>query len=287
MPVEPARAQEFRQRLLDVNWKDVGEWEPEDYIAGMRAYIESDDPVWPNDDRHYRDVTIFLQRQAPDPDALRTLIGPYDGTTVDAQLLKRDKIAQTVLHSYMWRVWNQDPAVAKLWENIVYTGIHFSFEPVYGASHPGAGESLGEFFSDPAVTACPESEAAFRKHLDALMVKWRARVTRKASSLFFGNLLRHVGPDVADTLFAEWKGMDANERVDLLRRTAGMEDLGRPSREQAVSALLDDSMEVREAAFDFLAGFGAPLAELDASSRDDAIEKALPALRRWAAETKS
>ena len=77
--------------------------------------------------------------------------------------------------------------------------------------------------SDPEVTACDESEAAFRRHFDAMMVKWRARVTRKATSLFFGNLLRHVGPDVADLLYGEWKGMDANERVDLLRRTAELQ----------------------------------------------------------------
>jgi hypothetical protein len=265
----------------------VGEWKPEEFIAGMRAYIDSDDPVWPNDDRHYRDLTIFLRREKPDPDSLRSLLGPFAGTQVSAQLLKRDKVAQAVLHSYMGRVFREDPAVAALWDNIVYTGVHFSFEPVYGASHPGAGESLGEFFSDPEVTACDESEAAFRRHLDAMMVKWRARVTRKATSLFFGNLLRHVGPEVADLLYGEWKGMDANERVDLLRRTAGLEELGRPGREQAVHALLDDSMEVREAAFDLLNDLSAPLADLDASSPDDSIEKTLPALLRWAAETKS
>ncbi|MHC4938606.1 MAG: hypothetical protein ACYTHK_06525 [Planctomycetota bacterium] len=253
----------------------------------MRAYIESDDPVWPNDDRHYRDLTIFLRRERPDPDSLRPLLGAYDGDQVNAQLLKRDKVAQCVLHSYMGRVFRGDPAVAALWDNIVFCGIHFSFEPVYGASHPGAGESLGEFFSDPEITACAESEAAFRNHLDAMMEKWRGRVTRKASSLFFGNLLRHIGPDVADVLYREWKGMDANERIDLLRRTAGMEELGRIGRQQAVNALLDDSMEVREAAFDLLADLSAPLGDLDASSRDEDVEKALPALLRWAAETKS
>ena len=72
-----------------------------------------------------------------------------------------------------------------------------------------------------------------------------------------------------------------------MRRTAGLEKLGRPGREQAVHALLDDSMEVREAAFDLLSDLSAPLADLDASSRDDSIEKTLPALLRWAAETKS
>jgi len=253
----------------------------------MRAYVQSDDPAWPNEDRHYRDVTIFLERARPDPDSLRALIGPYDGTQVDTHLLKRDKIAQVVLHSFMGRVAKGDAEAAALWDNIVYGAIHFSFEPVYEASHPGVAVSLAEFFSTPEIPACDESRAAFRKYLDALVAKWKARVTRKATSMFFGNVLRHLGAGAADSLFAEWDGLDTNERVDLLRRAAGLDALGRPGRERAVAALLDNSMEVRDAAFDLLGGFEAPLGDLDASSRDAEIEKALPALRRWAAETKS
>jgi len=218
---------------------------------------------------------------------LRPLLGPDEGGEVDTRLLKRDKVARAVLHSFMGRIARDDPAAARLWDNVVYAGVHFAFEPVYAASHPAVAESLVEFFSTADIPACDESEAAFRRHFDALMEKWRARVTRKSSSMYFGILLRHVGPDAANRLYQEFAGMDANERVDLLSRTKGYEELSRASREVAVGALLDPSMEVREAAYELLESLAAPVGEFDASSRDEDIEKSLPGLRRWAAETKS
>jgi len=271
-----------------VDWKEVGAWQPADFVAGMRRYIESDDPAWPNEDRHYRDATIFLERQRPDPASLRPLLGPDATAIVDTHLLKRDKVAQVVLHSFMGRIAKGDDQAAALWDNVVYATIHFAFEAVYEASHPGVAESLVEFFSDDRVLASDESEAAFRRYLEPLVEKWRGRVTRKASSMFFGNLLRHVGADAANRLFREWDDMDENERVDLLRRAAYLDEgLDRGARTRAIDALLDDSMEVREAAWSLLSGLSAPLGDLDAGSRDEEIEKVLPQLRSWAAETKS
>ena len=55
----------------------------------------------------------------------------------------------------------------------------------------------------------------------------------------------------------------------------------------AVEALLDDSEEVRSAAFDALKKHGAPVGELDPSAPDRRIEAALGPLRRWAAKTQS
>jgi hypothetical protein len=112
-------------------------------------------------------------------------------------------------------------------------------------------------------------------------------VTRKATSLYFGNLLRHMGPGVADRLYAEWEGMDGNERYDLLRRTDGNETLGPDSRVRLVHAILDDSYEVREAAFENLRGLEAPLGDLDASAQESRLEAARPALLKWASKTDS
>ena len=260
----------------------------------MQAYVDSDDPVWPNDDRHYRVLSNYLVRTQPAPSDLRPLLGAHRGAPiVDVHLLKRDKIARAVVHSMMGRIWrsNEDGAKGEdttaLWEAIVYASIHFSFEPVYEASHPGTSESLAEFLSDPDIPACAESKAAVEQHFDELLARWRKRVTRKASSLFFGNLLRHVGPNAAEALFGEWEGMDENERYDLLRRTQGREGIGRAVRLVVVEALLDESYDVREAAVDLLREWRAPIEDLDGSASDDEIGKRLAALREWAAKTDS
>jgi hypothetical protein len=292
-PEPPGRGREFRRRLLEEDWNEVGEWKADDLVRGLFGYVDSDDPAWPHDDMHYRSLQRFLARERPDPAGLRPLIAAHRGKDeVDTHLLKRDKIARAVVHSFMMRIdrarrRGQPDEVAALWDGLVFAGIHFSFEAVYEASHPGTGESLAEFFSDPEMPACAESKAAFERHIDALMKKWRARVTRKATSLYFGNLLRHMGPGVADRLYAEWEGMDGNERYDLLRRTDGNETLGPDSRVRLVHAILDDSYEVREAAFENLRGLEAPLGDLDASAQESRLEAARPALLKWASKTDS
>ncbi len=280
-----------------MDWTDVGEWKPDDLVRGLRGYIDSEDTVWPPEDPHYEKLERFLIRERPDPASLRPLIGAYWGEVqVDMHLLKYDKIARCVVHSFMGRIWldankrkpdEPHDDLAALWEGLAYAGVNFSFMPVYESSHPGTGESLAEFLADPEIHASDESRAAFERHWDALLVKWRARVTRKASSMYFGNMLRHVGVPAADRFFAEWDRMDENERYDLLRRADGIGPLAPPARRVVVDALLDDSFEVRQAAHDLLTSLGAPLAGLEASAREERIEKMLPALREWAGKTKS
>jgi len=291
---KPSRAREFRRRFLDVDWKDVAEYETKDLVLGLRGYIDSDDPVWPNDDRHYDVLTNFLVRTQPDPKGLLPLLGEHEGKQqVDMHLLKRDKIARALVHSLMGRVWranereSEGDDLVAVWDAIVYTAVYFSFEAVYEASHPGTSESLAEFFSDPKIMSCDESRKAFEHYADELVARWGKRVTRKASSMFFGNMLRHLGPGAADRLYGEWEGMDANERYDLLRRSLFLDPFGPVSRLAVVNALLDDSFDVRGAAADLLTRLEAPLGDLDGSAQDEAIEKALPALREWAAKTKS
>jgi len=291
---KPSRAREFRRRFLAIDWKDVGDYETKDLVLALQGYIDSDDPVWPNDDRHYDVLTNFLERTKPDPRDLLPLLGEHRGQQrVDMHLLKRDKIARAVVHSLMGRVWRANERgaggedVAAVWDAIVYSAVYFSFEPVYGASHPGTSESLAEFFSDSKIMSCDESQRAFERHAADLIARWRKRVTRKASSMFFGNMLRHLGPGASELLYAEWEGMDANERYDLLRRSRNLDPLGPVSRLAAVNALLDDSYDVREAAADLLASLEAPLGDLDGSAPDEQIEKALPALREWASKTHS
>lgn len=263
-------------------------------MLALQGYIDSNDPVWPNDNRHYDVLTKFLIRTKPDPKELLPLLGEHRGEQkVDMHLLKRDKVARAVVHSLMGRVWRvkergvggeEMPAV---WDAIVYTAVYFSFEAVYEASHPGTSESLSEFFSDPNIVSCDESRDAFERYADEVIVRWRKRVTRKASSMLFGNMLRHLGPPAAEMLFAEWEGMDANERYDLLRRAQTVDPLGRVSRSATVNALLDDSYDVRGAAAELLGRLKAPIGDLDDSASDEEIEKLLPTLREWASKTDS
>ena len=290
----PSRAREFRRRFLEIDWKDVGDYEVKDLVLALQGYVDSSDPVWPNDDRHYDVLTNFLVRTQPDPKGLLPLLGEHRGAQkVDMHLLKRDKIARAVVHSLMGRVWRaneretQNEDLVAVWDAIVYTAVHFSFEPVYEASHPSTSESLSEFFSDPNIRSCEESRLAFERYAEPVLERWRKRVTRKASSMLFGNMLRHLGPPAAEMLFAEWEGMDADERYDLLRRAQTVDPLGRVSRTAIVNALLDDSYDVRGAAAELLARLEAPLGDLDDSSADEEIEKALPGLRQWAAKTDS
>ena len=97
----------------------------------------------------------------------------------------------------------------------------------------------------------------------------------------------HLGQPGAIRLFGEWAGMDENERTDLLKRCRMVDDLGPRILGPAVEAMLHESYEVRDAAFELLVSCEAPLGDLDSSSQDESIEKRLPALRSWAAKTKS
>jgi hypothetical protein len=139
---------------------------------------------------------------------------------------------------------------------------------------------------DPQLAPNPDSAAALEHHIDAMLRAWRGRVTEKASTSMMGILIRHLGAAGAARMFGEWKGMSASERFNLLKQTGGVDDPPPALKTAVVEALRDESFEVRGAALDALQELGAPVGELEIVAPDD-VEQALPALRRWAAETDS
>ncbi len=258
--------------------------------AGLRRYIDGDAPIYPTEDRRFVALHEVLYRLKPDPALLAPLFGPHpDRDEVDDALQKWDKISLAVVTSFLRRIVEDpdDPKRAALYDAVAAAAVPWAFERAWGDSHTLTGEEVGDFFSEAEWPACPEATAAVARHLEALIERWRRRVSDKASSMFFGIVLRHVGAAGAGRLFREWERMHEDERVDLLKRSIGVEGLGEEGRRCAVGALLDESQEVREAAVEALEARGAPLQGLDASSRDEAIRAALPRLERWAAETES
>ncbi|MHC4817420.1 MAG: hypothetical protein ACYTF8_05155 [Planctomycetota bacterium] len=283
-------AVEFRRRFLDQYWREVGKWEVEDLVVGLQAYVAGDDPIYPRRDRRYWSLHGFLFRTRPDPRGFLPLFGPHGGMTVDDPcLLKRDSIALAVVTSFIRRIFEdpKDPWRKELYDVIGMAGVHFSFDPAYGESHTYTGVEVGDFFGDAIFPVCEESRASLRRALPALLEQWRKRVTDKGTSSFFGVVLRHLGKEGAEVLFGEWARLNEDERYDLLKRVADQEALGPVARLHTVEALLDASIDVREAAFEALEAHEAPLGDLDVSARESDIEKGLAPLRQWARKTKS
>jgi hypothetical protein len=283
-------AAEFRQRFLDQYWRDVGQWKAESLVAGLQAYVDGDDPIYPRRDRRYWALHGFLFRTRPDPRGFLPLFGPHGGKTIDdPRLLKRDNIALAVVTSFIRRIF-EDPKESwrkELYDVVAMASVHFSFDPAYGDSHTATGVEVGDFFGDAIFPVCEESRASLRKALPALLEQWRKRVTDKSTSSFFGAVLRHLEKEGAEILFSEWVGLHEDERFDLLKRIADQDAIGPVGRGRAVEALLDVSVDVREAAFEALEAHGAPLGDLDASAREADIEKGMGPLRQWARKTKS
>ncbi len=229
----------------------------------------------------------FLFREAPDPLPFLPLFAPHGKRDVDDAVLRRDVVASTVATSFMRRVVEtpDDPCRAALYDAIVVVLAHFAFDPAYGDAHTETSIDAGDFFGDPKIPPCAESRAAFRRHLPELLAAWRARVTRKGTSTFFGVVLRHLGAEGGEALVLERGGMDGEERKDLLLRLKDEEEIGQGARLALVDGLLDPSLEVREAAFRGLEKQGAPVEGLDPSARDAEIAAASAALREWARKT--
>ena len=162
----------------------------------------------------------------------------------------------------------------------------FAFDPLYGDAHTETSVDVGDFFADARFPPCAASRAAIEHHLPDLLAAWRARVTRKGTSTFFGIVLRHLGAEGADALVREREGLDEEERKDLLLRLKDQEDLGEGARLALVEGLLDPSFEVREAALRALGKQGAPVGGLDPASPDEEMAAASRGLRDWA-KTKS
>jgi len=231
-----------------------------------------------------------LYAQRPDPAELASLLGPRgEAADVDGSLLKRDLVAICVVTSYMRRIAEDpsDPYRAALYDALAEAWVQFGFDPLYQASHTGTSEEVTDFLSGASFPPCPESRAAVRRVLEEKILRWRGRVSTKASSTFFGIVMRHLGREGTDRLFAEWGEMRPEERYDLLRRVADRERPGPAACGTLVEETLDADPALRQAAFDALRALGAPLGGLDASSREDERVAAGRRLRQWAAETES
>jgi hypothetical protein len=270
-----------------MRWDDAP-YGARDLVKGLRRYVDGDYPIYPTNDPHMVALHEFLFRKAPDPQGLLPLFAPTGKKTVDDATLRRDAIASTVATSFMRRIAGKPdaPDRAQLYDVLAVVLARFAFDPAYGDAHTETGMDVGEFFADPKVPPCASSRAAFERHLGEMLQAWRARVTRKGTSSFFGIVLRHLGAEGAEALVREG-GMDTEERKDLFLRLKDEEDLREGARMALVDGLLDPSIEVREAALSALSEQGAPVGGLDASSPDREISAASPPLREWARKTKS
>jgi hypothetical protein len=268
----------------------VERFDPAELVAGLRAYVDGDDPIYPITDPRFLALHEFLYAQRPDPAGLLPLLGPRGpATEVDGPLLRRDNIALAVVTTFMRRAIEnpEEPGRGVLFDAIAYAGAHFSFDPLYEDTPTMTATEVVDFYLNERVTPSPESRASLERNFDETLAKWRSRVTETASTTFFGIVMRHLGGKGMDRLFKEWKGMGENERFSLLRLAAEVEPLGRASRRRVVDALLDPSLDVRQAAYDTLSRLEAPLGELEITDREEDLQKALKALRRWADETDS
>jgi hypothetical protein len=229
----------------------------------------------------------FLLREAPDPRGLLPLFAPHGKREVDDAVLRRDVVASTVATSFMRRVAGRsdDPHRAALYDALALVLARFAFDPAYGDAHTETSIDVGDFFGEPQIPPCAESRAAFRDRLPEMLLAWRARVTRKGTSTFFGVVLRHMGAEGGEALVLERRGMDAEERKDLLLRLKDEEEIRQGARLALVEGLLDPSFEVREAAWRGLSKQGAPVEGIDPSARDRDIAEASAALREWAQKT--
>ncbi len=258
-------------------------------MDGLRRYVDGDHPNYPTNDPHMIALHEFLFETAPDPAGLLPLFAPHGKTDVDEAVLRRDVIASTVATSFMRRIVErpEDPHRAALYDALAVAAVHFVFDPAYGDAHTETSVDVGDFFADAGFPPCAESQVALARHLDALLVAWRARVTRKGTSSFFGVVLRHLGAQGGEALAREWTGMDAEERKDLLLRLKDQEELLAGARLALVAGLLDPSLDVREAAAAALRKQGAPVLDLDPSAPDEEMARVAGTLRDWARKTKS
>ncbi len=280
-PLRPDRSEEFRRRFVEADWDDVGDWEPRDLMAGLRRYQSSEDPVYPRESKQARSLHRFVFAAQKPPAQFHELFGAHDRKEVDEYLQKRDLVCFCVLTASLRYVVRKAPDQAH-YDLIAYAGVHFAFDPVYGEAYTHTGSEIGDFFTDPGFQPRAETAVALGKQLPAYLAQWRRRSTDRATSTFFGIVLRHLGAPGAVALVGEFAGCNEDERYDLLARLRREDELLPPARQCLVGALTDESYDVREAAFSALEAHQAPIDGLDASAREEDIARVLPALRQWA-----
>lgn len=265
------------------------EYREDDFVDGMRRYVSEAHPIYAMDDAHGSALHEFLFAASPDPEGLLALFAANRKREVDDAVLKRDVVASIVATSFERRIVERpsDPHRAALYDALALAFANFAFDPSYEDAHTRTSLEVGDFFADGRFPPCAESRAAFERHLPGMLEAWRDRVTRKGTSSFFGIVLRHLGAAGGEALVREWPGMDAEERKDLLLRLKDEEDLLVGARLGLVAALLDPSLEVREAALAALRKQGAPVPLLDPSTPDEGMAAASGPLRDWARKTRS
>ena len=287
--------EDYVARLIEGRWRDLDHLDAEDFAAQMKVYIEGDDPIYSEDHRLMRRMLRALVRLRPEIAPLKALLGPRPEGPVPVDeegdpiisdgVLKRDYVGCTVVDSFIIRIERGDPARAPLFDGIAYAGVHFSFEPLFGEAPTSTAVDVGEYMIKDA-PLCPEAEEAVERYLEPLIERWRKRVATNATSATFGYVLRFMGPRGADRLFLEWERMDADERVSLLNHVA-YGDLTKKGLESIARAMLEEDLDVRRNAIEALEQHGAPVLEIDASSRESEIRKVLPKVLKWIAETRS
>jgi hypothetical protein len=279
---------DYLARFLAAQWDDLDTCDPARLALDLRRYVELDHPIYPTDDPHCVALHRFLFRVAPDPKGLLPLFAPHGRSEVDNAVLKHDAIASTVATSFMRRIAEapSDPHRAALYDALAFALVYFAFDPVYGDAHTETSEDLGSFFGAPELPPNAESRAAVAHHLPALLRAWRARVTRKGTSTFFGLVLRHLGADGAEALALERHGLDEEERKDLLLRLGEEETLRERARMALVGGTADASVDVRKAALTALRKQGAPVEDLDPLASDEELDALRPPLLEWAKKTK-
>ena len=247
----------------------------------MQLYIAGDDPIFSRESRQARALHEFVYRADKDPAGYKPLFGPHDRKEVDAYLQKRDLVGYCVLTpSIRYVVMKKQEA--RHYELIAFAGVHFAFDPVYGEAYTHTGAEVGDFFTDVEFRPNDMTAAALRRNLAGLTAQWRRRSTDRATSTFFGIVLRHLGSEGAAALAALYAEGNDEERLDLVARFEHVDEATVPVRGVLVRALADKSYDVRVAAFAGLEAHEAPLDGLDASAREKDIERIRPALERWA-----
>lgn len=275
--------EDYLARLLANRW-DGAPYRAADLVQGLRKYIDDDHPIYPTNDPHLIALHQFLFDAAPDPADLLPLFDPQGKREIDDAVLRRDVIASTVATTFMRRIADRpdDPYREALYDALALVLARFAFDPLYGDAHTETSVDVGDFFADARFPPCAASRAAIERHLPELLAAWRARVTRKGTSTFFGIVLRHLGEEGGEALAREREGLDEEERKDLLLRLKDQEELGEGARLALVEGLLDPSLDVREAALRALGKQGAPVEGLDPATPDDEMAAAARGLREWA-----
>jgi len=269
--------------MFDGDWEDLEELDEHEFVSQMQAYIKGDKAGLNDDLPVMQAMMRALARLRPDIAPLRALVGPRaKKTELDDAEIKRDYLAVVVVDSFIIRAMLKGSRQEELYEAIVYTGVNFSFDPLWGDAETRTSNEVSEFMLTGAPLK-PVTIAAVTKYLEPLLEKWRGRATTSSTSGTISIILRYLGADGADRLFQEWDRMKQDERLSLLEHVAYGE-LNRSVLSRLADLMTERDLELREAALKALDQHGAPVDEVDAGSRDRETKNAQRLVRAWIAK---